>query len=699
MPYTESDYPAQIKKLPKHGRKIWIGAYNSAFEGYDPKKDKQYDKDKSKAANKKAYCARIAWGAVKKKYKKNAKGKWVAKALSFFMTITKTVIKDGLRRFFATASTDRIDLIEERLDPSIFDDFVHNFERRSSPIYVDICHLSHYFPELKSLVYVGELDLLYRDGKNLKAAGFLYDDNKIGDAAWGQMERAAEGELDFEIRCSPGFFPDFGNVGYENDVFTYRGGRDKAYMEHLAITAFPANLDADIAPEEAAMALRSEGVPTLAEDALRVLGDPDLVEELEAARERGGERKTMTAEEKALVLKDEKQVPATGEETPPGEEVTPEVKAQPEEDPVATPKEGKAQQARAKKYGIPVLDGKLTNVTIPKALADIGAKVGDFADRVNLKYPVWLTKSLKSLTDDQLEQVRSSLASWGQEKGNYEDAGAEKVEARIVKALKKFKIEAPAEKASYYSDLVSLPYGGATSIEEAENYIEAAKDEAKVWDDWYMFQSVAENILRDDEIADKRKAMSDAITDFREKLATKSQALIGKLLAEAAKPEDEPAPGAEVKAEVVPEVDPEVTPEVTPGDETPPPAEGQEVLYPAIQTAKSFAEVVERIVELPAGLETKRAAVGEVLVQTASALEHALTPGAGAPVQQLDTDLIVKAIEVGFKRAMAQVMDQPGSETEKPPRPKRKSVTGVQPSSIITRGQNFGEIVDRLIGG
>jgi len=697
MPYTESDYPAQIKDLPKHARKIWIGAYNSAYEGYDPEKDQQYDKNKSKAKNRDAYAARVAWGAVKKKYKKNAKGKWVAKALSFDMVITKTVIRDGQRRFFATASSDRIDLLDERLDPSIFDDFVHNFEEGDTPIYVDIAHWSHYFPELRSLVYIGELDHLYRDGRCLKASGFLYDDNKVSDAAWEQMERAARGELDYEIRCSPGFFPDYGNVGYENDVFTYRGGRDKAYMDHLAITAFPANLDADIAPEEVAMEIKSEGDPTLAEDTLRVLGDPELVEELEEARRKGGERRAMSEEEKAMVLKVEE------EETPPGEEVEPETEEEPEleEEPVAkgaTEEEKKAQQARSKKYGIKVLSGNLTNVTIPKKYADMGAKVGDFADPVNLKYPVWLTRSLKSLTDAQLKQVRNAPARWAQHKDKYDAAGAKKVEARIEKALKKFKVGDYAEKAITFVEEVGRPYGGATSIEEAEDFMEAARDEQKVWDDWYMFQSVAENILRDDEIEDKRVAMSSAISDFRKKLATKSQVLIKELLAKAAQPDEELTPEAETKAET----DPDVTPDVEPGDETPAPTPTpvEEALYPAIQQAKSFAEVAEMIISLPGDLRAKRAAMGEALAQTASGIEAVMRPAPEA-APQLDTELIVKAIEAGFERAMAKVMDQLGSElpVDKPPRPQRKSVTGIQPSSIITRGQSFGEIVDRLIGG
>jgi phage I-like protein/cation transport regulator ChaB len=62
MPYTIDKPPDRIKSLPKHAQKIWIAAYNSAWNRYNG------DEGKSNGT---------AWAAVKKKYKKNKEGKWV----------------------------------------------------------------------------------------------------------------------------------------------------------------------------------------------------------------------------------------------------------------------------------------------------------------------------------------------------------------------------------------------------------------------------------------------------------------------------------------------------------------------------------------------------------------------------------------------------------------------------------------------
>lgn len=70
MPYSVSNPPARIKGLPKHAQEIWISAYNSAWETYDP--------EKARAEGREAYANSVAWGAVNKKYVKKGE-RWVAK--------------------------------------------------------------------------------------------------------------------------------------------------------------------------------------------------------------------------------------------------------------------------------------------------------------------------------------------------------------------------------------------------------------------------------------------------------------------------------------------------------------------------------------------------------------------------------------------------------------------------------------------
>lgn len=64
MPYQRrEDLPESVRKhLPKHAQDIYKDADNNAWE--------EYGHDESRAH-------RVAWAAVKRKYHKDASGKWV----------------------------------------------------------------------------------------------------------------------------------------------------------------------------------------------------------------------------------------------------------------------------------------------------------------------------------------------------------------------------------------------------------------------------------------------------------------------------------------------------------------------------------------------------------------------------------------------------------------------------------------------
>lgn len=64
MPYAHrNDLPASVRdNLPDHAQDIYKEAFNSAWD--------EYDHDEERAH-------RVAWGAVKKSYHKNADGDWV----------------------------------------------------------------------------------------------------------------------------------------------------------------------------------------------------------------------------------------------------------------------------------------------------------------------------------------------------------------------------------------------------------------------------------------------------------------------------------------------------------------------------------------------------------------------------------------------------------------------------------------------
>lgn len=74
VPYQKnSTLPKAVRaSLPQGAQTIWRKAYNNAYKQYkDPKKRKG---DESRTET----CAKVAWSAVKKKYKKN-KDRWVKK--------------------------------------------------------------------------------------------------------------------------------------------------------------------------------------------------------------------------------------------------------------------------------------------------------------------------------------------------------------------------------------------------------------------------------------------------------------------------------------------------------------------------------------------------------------------------------------------------------------------------------------------
>ncbi len=75
MPYKNTgDLPENVRQnLPGGARAIFKEAYNSAWEQYRDEAKRKDDAGREETANK------VAWSAVKKKYRKNEKGDWVRK--------------------------------------------------------------------------------------------------------------------------------------------------------------------------------------------------------------------------------------------------------------------------------------------------------------------------------------------------------------------------------------------------------------------------------------------------------------------------------------------------------------------------------------------------------------------------------------------------------------------------------------------
>lgn len=79
MPYfTPDKLPEKIRKvLPLPAQKIYVKSFDNAINEYqNPEKRRGNDKTKASADT---VAHKVAWAAVKKKYKKDVAGYWVKK--------------------------------------------------------------------------------------------------------------------------------------------------------------------------------------------------------------------------------------------------------------------------------------------------------------------------------------------------------------------------------------------------------------------------------------------------------------------------------------------------------------------------------------------------------------------------------------------------------------------------------------------
>jgi cation transport regulator len=75
MPYqSKKELPASVRKsLPPHAQEIFRETFNNAWKEYRDSQNRKGDSSQEEVAMK------VAWSAVKAKYKKEERGKWVKK--------------------------------------------------------------------------------------------------------------------------------------------------------------------------------------------------------------------------------------------------------------------------------------------------------------------------------------------------------------------------------------------------------------------------------------------------------------------------------------------------------------------------------------------------------------------------------------------------------------------------------------------
>lgn len=72
MPYDSlHDLPEALRQhLPHHAQEIYLAAFNHAWDEYASKNKRHGDATREQTAH------RVAWAAVKRKYAKDAEGRW-----------------------------------------------------------------------------------------------------------------------------------------------------------------------------------------------------------------------------------------------------------------------------------------------------------------------------------------------------------------------------------------------------------------------------------------------------------------------------------------------------------------------------------------------------------------------------------------------------------------------------------------------
>ena len=309
------------ENLPEGAKKIFVAAESRARESTC--KDRE-DKD--------ACAAKIAWSAVKSKYKKVGE-EWIPKAevSSFSMAITKTSYDKATdtRHWKAVASDTDDDQYEDNMTLELFGDFLQRIETKELPPesfrsnfwsggtpYLSISHYS----DLDGRGVPGPVDAVYVDGNMLKASG-RFDDTPLGKECFKAISKDLEDGIpeNEKIRISIAFLDwkhRHKSSGFVFDrteseepicpeclkelIMGESEGKEfiKGHLVHLALTRVPVNTRTSMEVQRS--------MTTQKEDAASIIGD-ELAEELE-------EESQVVGKSEALVIKSEEETKPEVEE-------------------------------------------------------------------------------------------------------------------------------------------------------------------------------------------------------------------------------------------------------------------------------------------------------------------------------------------------------------------------------------------------
>src|SRR3990172_6801219 len=226
--------------------------------------------------------------------------------------ISKSSIQDGVMRWSAVNSDTDWDLYGERMSLELYQKMLSYVKANASPPewfkdricsdywcggnpYLSLAHYS----DLNGSAVPGETLEIFIDGTQLKAKGVLFN-NRLGKAVWKSLkadELKNKNLLDEDrIRISIAFLDLSHKHGEDGAVFKrdslssvctdcLQGKENKIYLDgylvHLALTRVPVNPRTIMQAED--MMAKKSNIKTRKDDALSIVGDEELVEQIDKA--------------------------------------------------------------------------------------------------------------------------------------------------------------------------------------------------------------------------------------------------------------------------------------------------------------------------------------------------------------------------------------------------------------------------------
>ena len=500
--------------LPQAAKQLWIDTFNGAFE----------NSCEGSEAEKDECAAKIAWSRVRKEYRK-VNDKWVARKSEAYhdilLTITKASLQpDGSVRWQAVASDTGKDKAHEQTSIELFQDWIDRVTYKSSVPFLPepkmpFLGVSHY-PALDGFGEAGITYRMYIDGNTFKADGVFKNNSPVGqkllDAVKAELTLIKKGEaLEKPIRISAGWW-DLMHYHKESNYLFVRQAltdkcplcekkqtTDKVYkagqLDHFAATRVPMNPRTSLGLEEKSMAKKI----TRKEDAESIIG-ADAAEEMERLARMVGKSETENELPEGMVVKAGTKIGNFIRRK--REEMEMSIKDLADKTDVTESTIGDIENGVIKTPSEPVI-GQIARALeeSEESLLNMLPANAKPADKIQNNKATIKTESL-DITDEQKGQIAEMVADvLTPTDGN---------EGQPVK-----KMDGEAEAV-----MVSLPLGGATSLGEAEAFIETQEKMHQLHSHWDLFQIVVRNILRDDEVDDKVVAMSQAVEDLGQRIDT-----------------------------------------------------------------------------------------------------------------------------------------------------------------------------------